>query len=63
MIIYSSYTAMYIAEKMEQREIGETDVRIMLRKQCTKSPLKWDFPEDFDEKKYKALLQESNLNQ
>lgn len=53
---------MYIVEKMEKREIGETDVRIMLRKQCTKSPLKWDFPEDFDKAEYEALLEENNLD-
>jgi hypothetical protein len=57
-------TAMFLLEKMEGKEIGQTDARAMIREQCTsKASFDYDFAEceQFNENQYQRLCKENNL--
>lgn len=56
-------TAMFLIDKLDKKQIGETDAREILKAECTyKNTLGLDFDlPHFHDKQYKLLLKENNL--
>lgn len=55
-------TAMYIIEKVEKREIGNHDIRDVLKKKATNDPFQFERNLVFNKEKYEQLLRENGLS-
>ena len=55
-------TAMYLIKKMEEKPIGQTDAKAIIKEECTTSPFD-DFGESVDEEKYKKMCREHGLSE
>ena len=54
--------SMWILEKVEAVDVGETEIRDVLREQCTTNPYEFREVVQFDERKYKKALKQYGLN-